>query len=263
MNKFNFEGYRKLSALRAQLESFAASYASLALKESEKEIAELQDTLLRLSRATKRNDYASFCTEDKNLHQCIVRMARVPMLLSLWQRVWEGLAVFHRESFGEYFSDLRILMEEHEYLVSTICRADPTAAADAARSHVDAVWLRVAEKQEAFAPESDPLQRAVAHMGFHMRAPLRLKVLAKEVAFTSAGNLSRLFRNRYGLSFQKFLQKIRLEKAEELLVQTHMPVRMVCQRVGYRDFSRFGQHFKRKYGVSPSQWRKRHANAAP
>jgi len=52
------------------------------------------------------------------------------------------------------------------------------------------------------------------------------------------------------------LQKLRLEKAAELLVTTRLPIARIASRVGYHDVSRFGQHFKRHHGQTPSEWRK-------
>jgi two-component system response regulator YesN len=175
----------------------------------------------------------------------------------VWLVVWKGLQGFHQKGFEECFPDARILIEEHEHLVETIALGDPAAAEDAARSHVEAVWFRLAEQQsEKNASKSDPLQRAAAHLAFRMHCPLRLSYVAAKVAFTSPGNLSRLFRQRYGLSFQGYLQKLRMEKAAELLQSTRLPIATIARRVGYRDCSRFGQHFKRKFRFEPRRWRK-------
>ena len=99
------------------------------------------------------------------------------------------------------------------------------------------------------------LQRAASHLAFRLHCRLRLSEVAAKVAFTSAGNLSRLFRLRYGMNFRAYLQKLRLGKAAELLASTRLPVGTIARRVGYRDFSRFGQHFKRMHGMEPSRWR--------
>jgi AraC-like DNA-binding protein len=36
-----------------------------------------------------------------------------------------------------------------------------------------------------------------------------------------------------------------------------MPVARIARRVGYRDLSRFGLHFKRRFGAPPARWRQR------
>lgn len=90
-----------------------------------------------------------------------------------------------------------------------------------------------------------------------MHCPLRLTEGAEKVAFTSAGNLSRLFRQHHGVSFQANLERLGLENAAELLKTTQLPVSRVARRVGYKDVSRFGQHFQRPDGRTPGAWRKR------
>jgi len=247
---------RRLSELRAMLEGFAARHAAAHAKEDAAAMKSMRAILKRLTSATRRRDYAAFRAADHELHAAIVTLSAVPQLPETWQSVWNALQGFHRDAFDECFPDARFLSDEHEHLVETIALGDPVAAEDAARSHVEAVWFRLAEQQgNASAQKPDPLQRATAHLAFRMHCPLRLTEVAKTVAFTSAGNLSRLFRQHHGVSFQAYLQKLRLEKAAELLRTTKLPVTSIARRVGYRDVSRFGQHFKRLYDLSPANYR--------
>ncbi|NBV85570.1 MAG: helix-turn-helix domain-containing protein [Verrucomicrobia bacterium] len=201
-------------------------------------------------------DYAAFQGADEALHRAIIGLAGVPFLLESWLVVWRGLKKLHQRGFEECFTDTHSLREEHEYLVETIARGDAVAAEDAGRRHVQAVWFLLEEQQGAPSGQADtPVQRATAHIAFRMHCPLRLEQVAKTIGFTSAGNLSRLFRQQHGVSFQGYLQKVRLEKAADLLGTTHLPVVWIARRVGYRDVSRFGQHFKRRFGLPASQWR--------
>ena len=157
----------------------------------------LRAILKRLNAAVRRRDYSAFRAADEELHTTVVAAADVPHLLEVWRVVWTGLQGFHRKGFDECFPDTRILIEEHEHLVDTIALGDPVAAEDAARSHVEAVWFRLAEQQhQADAVKVDPLQRAASHLAFRLHCRLRLSEVAAKVAFTSAGNLSRLFRLR-------------------------------------------------------------------
>jgi transcriptional regulator GlxA family with amidase domain len=118
------------------------------------------------------------------------------------------------------------------------------------------VWFRLAEQTKSTTePEGDPLQRATAHLAFRLHCPLKLTQVASKIAFTSPGNLSRLFRQQHGLSFQAYLQRLRLEKAAELLRTTRLTIARIAKRVGYRDVSRFGQHFKRLFEATPVEYR--------
>jgi AraC-like DNA-binding protein len=247
---------RRLSELRAVLEGLAARHAATHSAEAAGSLKDLRAVLKRLTSATRRRDYAAFRASDHELHACIVGLAAVPQLLPAWQSVWDALKGFHRKAFDECFPDARFLSDEHEHLVETIALGDPTAAEDAARSHVEAVWFRIAEQHgDTTSAGAAALQRAAAHLAFRFGRPLRLGDVAAKVAFTSPGHLSRLFRQHYGLGFQAHLQELRLEKAAELLRTTKLPVARIAKRVGYRDVSRFGQHFKRRFVNSPTAWR--------
>lgn len=247
---------RPLSELRALLEGFAARHAATRAASAPDTLDRLRLVLRRLSKAARARDYAAFRHADFELHETMVNLAAVPLLREAWLTVWNGLLDFHERGFEECFPDVRILSEEHEHLVETIALGDPVAAEDAARSHIEAVWYRLAEQHDtAGVPSADALQRATAHVAFRMHCPLRLTEVAHQVAFTSPGNLSRLFRQHHGVSFQGYLQKVRLEKAAELLRSTRLPVARIARRVGYRDVSRFGQHFKRRFQASPTAYR--------
>lgn len=162
----------------------------------------------------------------------------------------------HQASFHDCWPDLRVLSQEHTHLVDDICRGDADAAANTAREHVSAVWYRQ-EQLESLPDDADPLQRATAFIAFRLASPLKLDEVASRAAFISPGHLSRLFRQRYGVGFQRHVQNLRLDKAAELLRETGLPVAAVARRVGYNDTSRFGQHFKRRHGLSPNQYRKK------
>ncbi len=247
---------RRLSELRSLLEGFAARHAARHAPRSGEELTQLRFTLQRLIQALRKRDYAAFRHADFDLHASIVQLARIPLLVESWRNVWDGLLAFHQQGFDDYYPDALVLADEHEHLVETIAFGDPVAAEDAARNHVEAVWFRVAEhSQSAPEPKGDPLRRATAHLAFQLHTPLKLSDVARVVAFTSPGNLSRLFRQSYGMSFQAYLQKIRLEKAAELLTTTRLPISRIARRVGYRDVSRFGQHFKRYFSHTPSEYR--------
>jgi AraC-like DNA-binding protein len=248
---------RRLSELRALLEGFAARHAATRAASAPQTLDRLRLVLRRLSKAARARDYTAFRQADFELHETMIHLAAVPLLHDAWLTVWNGLLEFHEQGFQHCFPDVRVLSEEHEYLVETIALGDPAAAEDAARSHVEAVWYRLAEQYggTATASGADALQRATAHVAFRMHCPLRLTEVARNVAFTSPGNLSRLFRQHHGVSFQGYLQKVRMEKAAELLRSTRLPVARIAHRVGYRDVSRFGQHFKRRFLVSPTAYR--------
>ena len=248
---------RRLSELRSVLEGFAASHAARNAASSPETLKRRRSTLTRLIKAVRARDYAGFRHADLELHQTIVGLANIPTLEVAWRAVWESLLTLHKHGFDNYFPDSGTIAEEHEYLVETIAFGDPAAAEDAARTHVEAVWLRLAEETRSNSDaESSPLKRATVHLVFRLHCPLTLTHVATKIAFTSPGNLSRLFRRHHGISFQGYLQRLRMEKAAELLRSTRLPIARIAKRVGYNDASRFSQHFKRLFETAPIEYRR-------
>lgn len=68
--------------------------------------------------------------------------------------------------------------------------------------------------------------------------------------------LSNLFRQVLGINFSVYVEKIRMEKAKELLIMTDMTVSDISACVGYCSSNSFCRAFRRVTGISASQYRK-------
>jgi AraC-like DNA-binding protein len=82
--------------------------------------------------------------------------------------------------------------------------------------------------------------------------------LSKRVGINEA-KLKEGFRELYGHSVHSYQQELRLEKARYLLTNTKMPIADITLHIGYSHVTHFSSLFKKKLGVTPSQWRKMHA----
>ncbi|NIK68127.1 helix-turn-helix domain-containing protein [Paenibacillus sp. BK720] len=81
-----------------------------------------------------------------------------------------------------------------------------------------------------------------------------LHYVADKVFITPA-YLSSLFKSKMGVTFIEHLTRIRIAHAKKLLKQTHLRNYEVAERVGYQDSRYFSQIFKKKVGLSPSEFR--------
>ena len=72
----------------------------------------------------------------------------------------------------------------------------------------------------------------------------------------SPSRFRHLFKEETGYSLSAFLLERRLEHAELLLRTTFLSIKEVRVRSGLNSATRFGQYFKRRYGSSPSAYRK-------
>lgn len=67
--------------------------------------------------------------------------------------------------------------------------------------------------------------------------------------------LNRVFQKELGVSSQEFLMNFRLHKAANLLISSNLPVTEISAEVGYADSLAFSKAFKKKFGLSPKNYR--------
>jgi len=84
--------------------------------------------------------------------------------------------------------------------------------------------------------------------------------IAKEVHLTP-GQTNRKLKQKTGLTTEQFLLDFRLHKAKQQLLQSDIPMAVITEAVGLKDQAHFSQAFKKKYGVSPRQFRTQQENA--
>lgn len=86
--------------------------------------------------------------------------------------------------------------------------------------------------------------------------PHSIKKMA-EIAVMGERSLLRRFKKATGDSPSQYVQQIRVNKARTLLETTKRPVEDIMNQVGYQDTSSFRRLFKKKCGVSPTEYRKK------
>jgi len=68
-------------------------------------------------------------------------------------------------------------------------------------------------------------------------------------------HFSRVFRIEFGLTFHSCQIEIRLRRAQQLLTDSDTKVKNIAYASGYRHLGLFNSMFKKRFGVTPSQWR--------
>ena len=72
----------------------------------------------------------------------------------------------------------------------------------------------------------------------------------------SASRFRHFFKEETGVSVGAYLRERRLERAEFLLRTTFLSIKEVMSEAGASSMSHFVIHFKKRYGASPSAYRK-------
>jgi AraC family transcriptional regulator len=73
----------------------------------------------------------------------------------------------------------------------------------------------------------------------------------------SVSYLRRVFRNTTGQTLHDFLEQARIAKACALLTETDVPLKVVAFMAGFAQHSTFSYAFKRKTGLTPTEYRSR------
>jgi len=100
------------------------------------------------------------------------------------------------------------------------------------------------------------IARVVALIQERWSAPLRIAELARHVGL-GVSRLEHLFRQQARVSIRTFIRDERLTAAARLLASTDERVSVIAFQVGFQDAANFNHAFKKRFGVSPREYRLR------
>lgn len=78
---------------------------------------------------------------------------------------------------------------------------------------------------------------------------------ASNICHMSEGYFSRFFKSLTGMNFVKYLLRVRLSKADELLAKTNMGITEIALETGFSTASYFISKFREERGISPLKFR--------
>jgi ABC-type uncharacterized transport system ATPase subunit len=70
-------------------------------------------------------------------------------------------------------------------------------------------------------------------------------------------NFRRRFKNEVGLSPNQYFIKLKIEKAKEMLLYTHLEIKEIAEKLGFSDPYYFSRIFKDKETISPNKFREK------
>lgn len=108
-------------------------------------------------------------------------------------------------------------------------------------------------------PKYERLAVAVEHIQTNFEAPLDVAALARRAGM-SVSRLERDFTSLFGLPPRRYLTKVRFEAALTMLLGDQ-PIVDIAHACGYSDQSSFTRAFRMAAGMSPSEYRRTHAQS--
>lgn len=98
------------------------------------------------------------------------------------------------------------------------------------------------------------IHQSIQYVSTHYSQRITLEELAGRV-YLSPSYFGRIFKQETGESFTGYLNRIRIERSKELLVQPNIRLTDVAQLVGFEEQSYFCRVFKKLVGMTPGAYR--------
>jgi AraC-like DNA-binding protein/mannose-6-phosphate isomerase-like protein (cupin superfamily) len=104
------------------------------------------------------------------------------------------------------------------------------------------------------------VRRCVNLLSERMSEDARIEELARELGI-SAAYLQRLFRQVHGMTIIDYLNRMRIERAKLLLLNTDDPVVEIAMEAGFNSRQHFTRVFTSLEGISPQEYRREKRNS--
>ncbi len=117
------------------------------------------------------------------------------------------------------------------------------------------LFLQVKMTENAHKNNVFQMKDVVDYMEQHLGEKLNASEMASKMA-VSYSSFGKQFREYKGMSFSAYLLWRRMERAKDYLANTHMKIKQVASKVGYRENPQhFSRDFTRQTGISPKEYR--------
>lgn len=98
------------------------------------------------------------------------------------------------------------------------------------------------------------LQKGKEYMDIHFAGGITVEGVSSH-AGVDRTHFAKQFRKAYGLSPVQYIQRLKMNQAKRLLVQTPLTLTEVAHSVGYPDLFSFSKAFKKQVGLPPNRYR--------
>lgn len=127
--------------------------------------------------------------------------------------------------------------------------------ANLAREIIDDYVTRVREAK-ADRGISLPVRNACDYIHAHVREKISIADLAKRAGYTEY-YFSHKFQEETGMTVAEYVRRMKMEEAKRLLTSTSLSITDIAGELSLGSRSSFFTAFRREYGCSPSEFRKR------
>ena len=206
---------------------------------------------------------------DRN--QCIIganRVARMSLLLddrklragmSLWAIFERDFDLFRRNDRTDILTQLVVAgSDDSRPALVTPPDRNLTNSDLHARPRLDSIrsFLKLAPAPQAHGGlAAGAMRRIREFVEVHLEESIDLTMLAA-VAGLSVHHFARQFKQTAGVTPHYYLTQKRVERAQEMLAKTDLPLSEIAYATGFSDPSHLARHFRRMLGTTPREFRR-------
>ena len=132
-------------------------------------------------------------------------------------------------------------------------------------THVIQAMVKLAKKMSQVVEHEDvdqqkiTIEKAKKFIYDHLSEKINLKDISEHV-YLSETYFSFLFKKITGIPYIDYIQKLRMDKAKEILLETDDKIYEVAEQIGYHDYKYFSAQFKKYIAMTPKEYRKKNRN---
>lgn len=101
----------------------------------------------------------------------------------------------------------------------------------------------------------DAVRELIETVEKNLSSDIKLNTIADQLHM-DAIYLGRLFKKSMGIGFKDYVVQKRMERAQQLIRTTNLPISEIAEKVGYREENYFRMSFKRFCGCSPREYKR-------
>ncbi|MCL6457780.1 MAG: response regulator [Gorillibacterium sp.] len=140
---------------------------------------------------------------------------------------------------------------------SNLFHANESLSEEHIRSHYDELFRRSfqAQSSDSYQLDKKVIREVCAYLDQYYRKNVSLTEMA-ERSHMSVSHFCNVFKRQSGLTLINYVNKVRMEKVKQLLLEPDLKIYDIAELVGYTTMSYFNRVFKEMEGVSPNEYRK-------
>lgn len=209
----------------------------------------IEEELQRAFREGQTGTAQKLIFDTMGLDNCVEAGWSYLEVKQLVGRVNNILYAYIRKERPQLLGLMEESMETADYYLKSLNARELTAT-------LNIMLESIGEKEEQKQADSVPDLMEQIHRHIEENYPENITLTELAVQYhLDASHLSRTFSRTYGESVIAFLTRIRMEKAAELMKDADRTLEAISFLVGYDDYHYFSRVFRKKMGISPSEYR--------